>query len=132
MKPTSSSSSSSSTQKKFQKNMYSSLPLAADDEEAPGGDDGEEEEETVQLNNVPLSLSELMALSKNTVNSAMNIAIQGKNSLNEFISSTTSSQSDGSSAPRVNRGTYGNTSTGSAVGPPSHLPSDDTMTNSML
>jgi hypothetical protein len=127
-----------STQKKFQKNMYSSLPVAADEEDPQStlsGEDGDDEEETVQLNNVPLSLSELMALSKNTVNSAMNIAIQGKNSLSEFISSSQQSNEDSQGTTRVHRGSYGPAATGSAPLPRqmrTNVPSEDTLSNSML
>lgn len=100
-----------SSQKKFQKNVYSSLPVA-DDEEGGNANFGEEsdEEESVQLNSLPLSLSQIMSISKTTVNSAMNIAMQGKNTINDFISNT-QSQSQNSSNWRsnttVNRGTYG-------------------------
>jgi hypothetical protein len=118
--------------------MYSSLPVAADEEDPQStlsGEDGDDEEETVQLNNVPLSLSELMALSKNTVNSAMNIAIQGKNSLSEFISSSQQSNEDSQGTTRVHRGSYGPAATGSAPLPRqmrTNVPSEDTLSNSML
>jgi hypothetical protein len=106
--------SSSSSQKKFQKNVYSSLPVADDEEEGGHVMEGEsDEEESIQLNSLPLSLSQIMSISKTTVNSAMNIAIQSKNTINEFISSNTQSQSNnnsssgGNSNTTVNRGTYG-------------------------
>lgn len=120
-----------SSSKKFQQNTYSSLPVAEDDETPPSPYGGEsDEEESIQLNNLPLSLSQIMSISKNTMNSAVNIAIQGKNSLNEFIASNTS-QSD-SQNPRVNRGTYGKTSSSNENSASRHTISDDTLENSML
>jgi hypothetical protein len=110
-------SSSSSSQKKFQRNVYSSLPVADDEEEGRAGGGESDEEESIQLNSLPLSLSQIMSISKTTVSSAMNIAMQGKNSINEFISSNTPSQSNSGSGSgnenhstgntRVNRGSYG-------------------------
>ena len=99
-----------SSQKQFQKNVYSSLPVADDDDEEEGGNVnvGEEsdEEESVQFNSLPLSLSQIMSISKTTVNSAMNIAMQSKNTINDFIANT-QSQSQNRSSTTVNRGTYG-------------------------
>lgn len=119
--------------KKFQKNTYSSLPVAEDDESPLSPSGGEsDEEESIQLNNLPLSLSEIMSISRNTMNSAVNIAIQGKNTLNDFITSNSPAQSSSNpNQPRVNRGTYGNLSSSDNTTSRSII-SDDSLENSML
>ncbi len=96
-------------------------------------DDDSEEEESIQLNALPLSLSQIMSLSKTAVNNAMEVAVQSSNTVKDLIQS-----SSGPSQPqsRVTRGSYADpSSSGTSVRGRSgtgNTVSSDSLENSML
>lgn len=117
--------SSSKKNKSTKSGGYSSLPTA-DDESDPesninGNDNDSDEEESIQLNNLPLSLSQIMNLSKTAVTNVMEVAVQGGNSLNEFIQTNTSSGSHQSGDKITRSGTFGPSPTSSSSSSSSSL-----------
>lgn len=147
------SSSSSSSSKPKKSGGYSSLPTAEDEDEEGHdiesksnknstsiNDIDSDEEESIQLNNLPLSLSQIMNISKNAVTNVMEAAVQGGNTINEFIQTNTNiitqqqqQQQNSQSREKIIRtGTYGQSNKSKGNNNQRNTIPEDSFENSML